>query len=337
MKKTLTLVTASLILNTAYSQFSCVPNTFYGLTSTNEVVSLTLNGTTIINNGVLVPAGATPVNSLAVATDLINGSSQSFFYSSTNDSVTYYNGTNWQSVLFDPVTSHNAGGAGNYMYYQVNSGGNPATIKRFDGVSLNTIYANSNLTFSVADIGVTPAGNIFFFSGQSANSQFLHEISPSGAVLNTWPFVFNSANAYGCFVMNDTIYVGIGPVGGPANSLLPVTISGATVTAGAPMSMPALNFKDLAGCSDEITGIFSSPAFEPNAIIYPNPVTEILHIETAGSATCRLKLMDVSGRLLLDKPLQSGMEINMSNLKAGVYIAEITIKGKIIFKRIQKL
>lgn len=312
---------------------TCAANTFYGLTSTNEIVSLTINGSSVTNNGV-ISTSMNNINSLAVGNDLINGTSQHIFYSSNVDSITYNDGTIWNPVLFDPVTYHNAGGAGSFVYYMSNAF--PSTISRFTGTALNTILIDSNLTFTVADIGVSNYGTIYYFSGTGASTQFMYEISSTGNLLNTYPLSLFSAAAYGCFVMNNTIYVGIGPSGSPANSIIPITISGMNATVGSPISMPAINFKDLASCIGEVTDVTSVNNSE-NIVVYPNPSSNIFHCEIPGTGLVEFNISDVSGRIFISKNFNSGKnEIDLSHLANGVYFAKFIFKDEIIIKTIQK-
>jgi len=325
--------------NAAYSQqaaVACIQNTFYGLNANNEVISLSLSGGTITNNGVIVSAGSM-VNSLAAADDFINGTPQQVFYSSTMDSLSYYDGSNWQAYAADPVTSHNAGGAGAFLYYQTNGGGYPAIIKRFIGTSLTTIFTDSTLNFTVADIGVTNTGNIFFFTGTGASTQFLHEISAAGTMLNTYPLTLYTAGAYGCFVMNNTIYIGIGAAGGNPNTLIPVTVSGGVATAGTGIQMPAVIFKDLAGCSDEATGIFSEN--EKSLIrIFPNPVSDLMHFEIGGTEPCDMKLTDRAGRDVLVNKFEPGeCTVSVAGLPAGIYFARFMMSDRVFNYKILKL
>ena len=313
---------------------NCSANTFYALSASNDVYSLTINGTTIVNNGI-VASSSDNLNSLAIGNDLMNGTSQHFFYSSNGDSLKYYDGTNWNFLLYDPVTYHNAGGSGSYVYYMAYS--MPPSISRFTGSALNTIMVDSNLVFTVADIGVSPFGTVYYFAGSAATTQFMYEISSTGNLLNTYSMNLNTSGGYGCFVMNNTIYIGIGPGGSPANSLIPITISGTNAIVGSPLSMPALNFKDLASCTGETTNVSQLEAKEENLSIYPNPAMDMIKLNFTESISFSFELYDVTGSILITKnALNNGEEISIGQLASGIYFARIQSMDKVYYKTIQK-
>ncbi len=67
--------------------------------------------------------------------------------------------------------------------------------------------------------------------------------------------------------------------------------------------------------------------------IYPNPVKNILHIETPSSVKdFRTEITDVSGKLILKSENQK--EINVSGISAGNYICTVSIHGEKISKKI---
>jgi hypothetical protein len=54
--------------------------------------------------------------------------------------------------------------------------------------------------------------------------------------------------------------------------------------------------------------------------VYPNPVTDILHI-TGAETGSNLTLTDISGKILLRIAiLQNAFSINMSNYSSGIYL-----------------
>ena len=54
--------------------------------------------------------------------------------------------------------------------------------------------------------------------------------------------------------------------------------------------------------------------------LYPNPVTNILHIETGSNVAPEIKVFSIQGVLLLQT---KGNEIDLSSLRTGIYFAEI--------------
>jgi len=70
-----------------------------------------------------------------------------------------------------------------------------------------------------------------------------------------------------------------------------------------------------------------------NLSLYPNPASDVFFINTTENAT--VTLYDISGRLVKTQNYTvSG--INISDLKTGIYVAEITIGNAKGFKKIIK-
>ena len=132
-------------------------------------------------------------------------------------------------------------------------------------------------------MAVDSAGNSYFITkaGTSAMSDFLYIISPTGQVVQQYPFVVNTNNAYGSFLMNGVFYIGLG-ISNPQypNSILPVTFTGGSAVAGTPLSLPAgiiLN-NDLASCNPGYPlGISNTPAIQ-NFSVTPNPASSYITI-----------------------------------------------------------
>lgn len=70
--------------------------------------------------------------------------------------------------------------------------------------------------------------------------------------------------------------------------------------------------------------------------LYPNPTSNTVFVE-ANSQIEKVEVFDVLGRRVLDiSPLSEKTELNMGNLKAGMYMAIITSEGKKLVKKIVK-
>lgn len=70
--------------------------------------------------------------------------------------------------------------------------------------------------------------------------------------------------------------------------------------------------------------------------LYPNPTSNTVFVE-AHSQIEKVEVFDVLGRKVLDiSPKSEKTELNMSNLKAGMYMAIITSEGKKFVKKIMK-
>lgn len=93
-----------------------------------------------------------------------------------------------------------------------------------------------------------------------------------------------------------------------------------------------LSFRMDINCDDNIITKKSSDLGISNLgglIIYPNPVKDILNIQSDIAITS-LRVFNMSGKMLLDIPveLESNVEINMSELPKGVYMIEIQEVGE---------
>ena len=74
--------------------------------------------------------------------------------------------------------------------------------------------------------------------------------------------------------------------------------------------------------------------------VYPNPVSDILSVELAKTNNCDLYLYDTTGKLILQKSVNSyPAQINVSGLKPGVYLLCIIDRKNHKYKniKIQKL
>ncbi len=71
--------------------------------------------------------------------------------------------------------------------------------------------------------------------------------------------------------------------------------------------------------------------------VYPNPVTDIINVESSVQTSGRIRLLDLNGRSILDYPYsESDRSIDLSGIENGIYILEIrTILG-IQIRRILK-
>lgn len=60
--------------------------------------------------------------------------------------------------------------------------------------------------------------------------------------------------------------------------------------------------------------------------VFPNPVDDILFITSKNNLEKNIKLFDMTGKKVMDSRIVS--ELNVSSLKAGIYVAKITEMGK---------
>lgn len=309
----------------------CIPNSFWGIAG-GQIVSFTLNGNIVTNNGNVIQAAG---GSLAYCNNLDGGSfSPTFYTNSTSTKAAYYNGTVWITCSAPPASwILNTGGNGNFLYFTSNDSVtyDQIGITRYNGSSYTNVYTLSDTSraITVADIVADEAGNVWFFIGNhtSLASDTLNVVSAGGVLLKQFPFQFNTYNAYGCFMMNGILYIGLGGSNQDHPfTLIPVTISNNTAVAGTPIPMPAINLSDLASCTPgSPLAIFENPEL-PLFHIYPNPAKDQLYIEFVdpNAVAPSVKIYNSLGTIVFQENIHSKSEtIDISNLSAGFYYVTI--------------
>jgi hypothetical protein len=105
----------------------------------------------------------------------------------------------------------------------------------------------------------------------------------------------------------DRIFVNIsGDWFNPGSSLIP----------GTPM------IRALFGSKDFVTGIHDIPGTDKSAELFPNPVSGILHIRTAGFTLSHIRMIDLQGRVLLNED-GDHHEIDVTPFPAGMYLLQL--------------
>ena len=61
--------------------------------------------------------------------------------------------------------------------------------------------------------------------------------------------------------------------------------------------------------------------------LYPNPATEMLHIQNQGLNIDAINIIDINGILIYTTPFKTS--INISNLEKGTYILQVQTKNGI--------
>lgn len=88
------------------------------------------------------------------------------------------------------------------------------------------------------------------------------------------------------------------------------------------ITVPAHEFRIFTNFLPDVSGIRHGQVSE-SSVIYPNPVSDILHIQTAGEAT--IAVYSISGNLL--KKAVNANNIFVGDLSNGVYLVKITTPG----------
>ncbi|KJD31114.1 hypothetical protein PW52_16835, partial [Tamlana sedimentorum] len=86
--------------------------------------------------------------------------------------------------------------------------------------------------------------------------------------------------------------------------------------------------------------VLSTKTVEAKALgfnVYPNPATNIVSIKNAKALNAEVEVLDLNGRILLNKNATNNLtEINISNLKTGMYLFKIKTQDNEFVKRVVK-
>lgn len=321
-------------ITTTSLSLSCDSGVFWSISASGQIRKYTING------NIVVPQMFTAQgfgNSLAICNNLNGGALSPTFYNTAG----YYNGTGWNNIPVFPSTAiSNAGGFGNDLYFQDNAGFNAPTCKiiKYDGTSFYTIYS-ANSYHTAADLAVDTSGNVWFITGTSGfQSQFINVVSPSGTLIKSYPFNLYTVHAYGCFILNNTFYIGFGSFNpNYPSSLLPITFTNDSAITGTPLVMPINDsVVDLASCNaiSIINDVKNSLSVEQRLKIFPNPNNGSFTIDFTSKS--QITITNVLGEIVYDQSMEIGKQ-NLSLLTQanGIYSVKITdIKGSISTKKI---
>jgi Secretion system C-terminal sorting domain len=320
----------NLISYASLSGVPCTDSSFWAIAPTG-IDQFTLVGTVITKAGTMVISGSFDPN-LAFCNNLDGGLFSPTFYSTQNyNQPVYYNGTGVTTTsAISPNKLLNCGGNGIHLYYILYDASFVAKgIVRYNGSGITPIYnLRASLTITVADLAVDIYGNVWFFTGPN-NSTFqsdtLNVITPGGQLLKQYSFPYNTFNGYGCFLLNNILYVGLGSSNtGHPNTLLPITITSGSATAGIPIPMPVTTvYSDMASCTP------GSPLFVnehhplQGVIVYPNPVSDRLMISNNTNESLEIILYDITARELLHQYFTNSATVNTEQLSKGIYLYKI--------------
>ncbi|MDP2388525.1 MAG: T9SS type A sorting domain-containing protein [Bacteroidota bacterium] len=324
----------------ATTSLSCESNTFWAINGSGQIIKFNLNGNSVVQDSIIT--SGVPGNSLAICSNLTGGPTSPTFYTTgfSGNSVSYYDGNNtWSS--FSQLSSYsisNSCGVNNNLYFITTS-----SLVKFDGTIFSTHYNFNGVINTAADISADNAGNIYLLtgSGSSAQTQFIDVISPAGILIKRYNLEFNSNHLYGNFILNNTLYLGLGSFNQVyPNTLVPVTFSPDSAFLGTPIPMPAGDWYDLASCNiGSMVSIKTSETVASSVFqIYPNPANEKISFTLKRSQDLQnayVSICNIYGHSLLKEPiLQLKTELDISNLEKGVYMIKFSNKEK---EEVQKI
>lgn len=77
---------------------------------------------------------------------------------------------------------------------------------------------------------------------------------------------------------------------------------------------------------------------EVSILVYPNPATDVLHVDMNSPSAAIIEILDLLGRVIYVCPIQQGLDtISIENLGKGFYLAKVkTNAGEQIVKWIKE-
>jgi hypothetical protein len=195
-----------------------------------------------------------------------------------------------------------------------------ATIKLGDaGARLNGVYI-TNATYTALSM---LNGDAFAkkFGGMSGNDTDWFKVSfvgyQSGAADTVVAYLadYRSANNTQDYIVKDWKWVDLSTLG-VCDSLQLVLSSSDVGQFG--MNTPA--YMAIDGLTvTEVTGLADTKLADLEVTLYPNPVSQVLTIET-GTAPSTVEVLDMRGNLVLSAPASTQHQLNVSGLAAGLYL-----------------
>ncbi|MBL7913578.1 MAG: T9SS type A sorting domain-containing protein [Bacteroidia bacterium] len=310
------------------ADINCDTTVFYGVVGA-DVHRLQKVGTIILDIGVIAPSSFGSMYGLGFAGDFMNGSMNRTFYATHlgSNEVAKYTGNSWVSVANDSNLYHNVAGYGNFLYLQ-HVATSSVIIDQFisrlnSNGTITKIFTDTTLRFTVSDLEVDSAGNIYFFRGPAiGNTTELTVINSAGAIINSYTATASFSNVstiFGMVFLGKQLYVGQGTTNG---QLFPVIISGSTVSLGTPFDLPNnISYKDLDGCHEQVpfTSGLSTLNDDLEWSIYPNPTASAITINI--NIPVEAAIYNVTGSLVRTLNLKTFENvIDLSDLDSGLYI-----------------
>jgi hypothetical protein len=284
------------------------------------------------------------IYSVAYGNDIIHGSTNRTIYASSfsgaEGKIIQWNGTAWDVLHSDSMYYLNGGAYGCYIYYiQYNFSVTPNTqaiVRLQSDGSIDKIFEDNSLIFTVADLAVDSLGNIYCFRGAAlGNTSELTVINPAGAIVASYATTLNYAMGfYGSMFMNGTLYVGQ-DLGTPA--LYPINYSGTTAT----MGLPVFNYytmTDLGNSHHVVNNTTFVAEAAPQENISATMHGNYLVVNNASGHLVTATVFDASGKLLISQKVEDATtEVDMQQFRNGVYFVQIDNGQKrLLAKRVMK-
>src|SRR5690606_19299549 len=132
-----------------------------------------------------------------------------------------------------------------------------------------------------------------------------------------------------------SITPGTGNASISAGGLVTAIANGTVWAKAATVQNPAITDSLIIYLSNQSTSIEES---EQNPyLVFPNPTQSELSIQfEQKNKEAELQLIDISGRVILQKVIQENYMLNISDIPSGMYILQIRIEGKIYTEKINK-
>jgi hypothetical protein len=319
------------IIYVAYSQIASVDidcgagGKFWTVTTpTGSILEWQISGTTITFIDTLFVTS--PVVGIAYCNLLNAGTIPTTIYGCETTTVSWYNGSAW--VTITPSQDYfNPGGCGRFLYFMISGS---KQVDRYNGTAFTNILTLQNAQFTIADLAVDSGGNIWSMVSMVSVGDTLAKIDSAGNIVKTYSISppIDEDNAYGCFLMDSTLYIGIGNANTTyPNTVIPIRIYADTAIEGSPIPFVNGNFVDMASCNNLLALGIQSYIDENKISLSPNPATNELRIKNAELRIGTIEIYNVFGEKVYSEqqPTLSKPEtvINVSAFPTGVYFVRI--------------
>jgi hypothetical protein len=325
----------------------CNPNTFWGVRFDPNNFNTTIVSEYSLINSVVTPTGYNIYNcpgiSIAYSNSLVPSIIGNTIYSYdflVGNTLYGFDGTNWITIVNgNPYYLYHGAGYQNKLVLDGNLYPFQETFRKrlfsFNGIGFDTIYSTSNnISISVWDLAIDELYNVWYFEAYDSlisNPFCLNSFNLFTGLKKVYPIkqnsLFSSVEAYGMFIMNNILYVGIGSSNSIyPNKLLPFTIINDSVLLGNPIAFGG-DLYDLESCNQgTLTSVKEVPASFKQLSVYPNPATDqfSVYIPYGTNANAHIIVTNLQGAILEDRLVKDNkIPINCEQWTAGMYLVSV--------------